>query len=143
MLVHWLKKVEHVAEETNEDRFFLTFEAIINSVIKEKLKIPKWERKLKKFQAVVQFRFRMEPSNTLICYLIAKNGDFKLMRGPAPAFDLELAATPDDFYNFTNRTYSATSMIFKKNQYGERRLQLKKGGRNLGKLYFISKALVV
>jgi hypothetical protein len=144
MVVHSkINSVMIVTEETNEDRFFLTFEAIINSVISEKLKMPKWEKKLKKFQAVVEFRFRMEPDTYMLCHLIAKDGDFKLVRGPAPAYDLELAATPDDLYNFTNRTYSTVSMILKKNQYGERRLQLKKGGRHLGKLLFLSKALVV
>ncbi len=132
-----------MTEETNEDRFFLTFEAIINSVVGDKLKIPKWEKKLKNFQAVVQFRFRMELNNYMLCHLVANNGDFKLMKGPAPTFDLELAATPDDLYNFTNRTYSTTSMILKKNVYGERRLRLKKGGRHLCKLLFLSKALVV
>ncbi len=132
-----------MTEESNEDRFFLTFEAIINSVVGDKMKIPKWEKKLKKFQAVVQFRFRMEPNTYMLCHLVAKNGDFKLVKGAAPNYDLELAATPDDFYNFSNRTYSTTSMVLKKNEYGERRLQLKKGARHLGKLLFLSKVLVV
>ncbi|HMF31704.1 MAG TPA: hypothetical protein VKK79_09830 [Candidatus Lokiarchaeia archaeon] len=132
-----------MAEESNEDRFFQTFEAIINSVVAEKLKLPSWEKKLKKFQAVVQLRFHMEPDSIFVCHLIANKGDFKLVRGPAPAFDLEFAATPDDLYNFTNRTYSTANMILKKNQYGQRRLQIKKGGRHLGKLLLVSKLLVV
>ncbi len=133
----------YMTEETNEDRFFLTFEAIINSVTGDKLKILKWQKKLAKFQAVAQFRFRMEENTYMVCNLLANKGVFKLMKGPAKAFDLEFAATPDDLYNFTNRTYSLLSMFLKKNQYGERRLRIKKGGRHLGKLLVIWKLLII
>ncbi len=131
------------AFETDEERFFKTFKSIVDSVVAEKQKIPKWVPRLEKFHAVVQFRFRLAPDVYLMCHLIAKDGDFQLIRGPIDPYDLELGAAPEDLYNFTNKTYSTTSMILKKNQYGERRLQLKKGGRHLGKLLNLSKILSV
>ncbi len=131
------------ANETDEDRFFKTFNSIINSVVAEKQKDSKWIPRLKKFQAIVQFKFRLAQDSYLLCHLIAKDGNFQLLRGPIDHYDLELGAAPEDLYNFTNKTYSTVSMVLKKNQYGERRLQLKKGARHLGKLLSLSKILSV
>ncbi len=66
-----------------------------------------------------------------------------MMRGTAPRYDMEFSATPDDLFNFTNRTYSTVSMVLKKNIYGQPRLKIKNGGRNLRKLLLVSKLLVV
>ncbi len=131
------------ANETDEDRFFKTFKSIIDSVVAEKEKTSKWAPRLKKFRAVVQFRFRLAENTYLLCHLIAKDGSFQLIRGPIDPYDLELGAAPEDLYNFTNHTYSTASMVLKKNVYGQRRLQLKKAGRHLIKLLTLSKILSV
>jgi len=130
-------------EESDEDRFFKTFKSIVDSIVAEKQKIPKWNARLKKFYANVQFRFRLSENTYMLCHLIAKDGDFQLIRGPCEKYDFELGAAPEDLYNFTNHTYSTLSMIFKKNPYGQRRLQLKRGGRHLLKLMTLSKILSV
>ncbi len=129
--------------ESDLDRFFLTFESIIKSVAGDKMKIPKWEKKLKKIRLVVQFKLWMEPTFYYMCYLKIQWGTILMMKGTAPSYDLEFSATPDDLFNFTNRTYGTVSMVLKKNIYGQPRLKIKKGGRNVLKLLMVSKLLVV
>ncbi len=132
-----------MAEETNEDRFFLTFESILKSVAGDKMKNPKWAKKLKNFQVIVQFHLLMDETNSMYCYFTADKGTFNVLRGPAPFFDLEFTATPDDLFNFTNRTYGTVSMVLKKNIYGHPRLKIKKGGRQPFRLLKVAKLLVV
>jgi hypothetical protein len=130
--------------DDDKDRFFQTFQSIIDSVIKEKRQTEKWQKKLKQFKGNVQLKLRISKDEYYYCHLHAKDGEFELYAGEDPeGYDLELAATPEDLMNFTNRTYSTLDMILKKNQYGETRLKVKKGGRNLGKLLAVSKLLVL
>lgn len=52
-------------------------------------------------------------------------------------------ADPGDLLYFSNGTNSTVHMVTKKNRFGKRKLKIKKGGRNLGKLLKISKILVL
>ena len=51
-------------------------------------------------------------------------------------YDLEMMVVPEDLMFFTNGENSLLHMFFKKNKFGKRKLQIKKGstGRNLKKL---------
>jgi hypothetical protein len=77
--------------------------------------------------------------------LIAKNGNFQVNRGKLDEYDLELIADPEDLMYFTNGTYSTLHMIFRKNRYGNRKLQINKGttGWNFGLLLKLPKVLVL
>jgi putative sterol carrier protein len=130
-------------QKGEENYFFETFQGIIDSVIAEKRQNKKWEKKLNSFNAVVQFKLRITQDTHYSCHLVAKGGNYEMKPGPVDNYDLELAATPDDLMYFTNKTYSTVAMFLKKNKYGETRLKVKKGGRNLGKLLAVSKLLVL
>ncbi|OLS13011.1 MAG: hypothetical protein RBG13Loki_3371 [Promethearchaeota archaeon CR_4] len=130
-------------DKADEERFFETFKSIIDSVVAEKRQNPKWQKTLDSFNATVQFKLRIDKDTYFLCHLVANGGNYEMKKGPVKKFDLELAATPEDLMNFANRTYSTTTMIMKKNVHGQKRLQIKKGGRNLGKLLTLSKLLVL
>ncbi|HMF31273.1 MAG TPA: SCP2 sterol-binding domain-containing protein [Candidatus Lokiarchaeia archaeon] len=130
-------------DKDDEERFFGTFQSIIESVLAEKRKNKKWENPLKNFNAIVQFRLHISKDDFFYCHLTAKDGNYDLQLGPVDKYDLELAATPEDLMLFTNKTYSTANMIMQKNQWGQKRLQIKKGGRNIGKLLALSKILVL
>jgi hypothetical protein len=130
-------------EKADQERFFETFQSIIDSVVAEKRQIEKWVKKLNTFNAVVQFKLRIDQDTYFFCHLIAKDGNYELKQGPVELYDLELGATPEDLMYFTNKSFSTMDMLFKKNKFGEKRLQVKKGGRNIGKLLALSKLLVL
>ncbi len=130
-------------ETADQERFFETFKSIIDSVVAEKRQNPKWTKKLNSFNAVVQFKLRIDEHTYFFCHLIAKDGNYDLKTGPIDVYDLELGATPEDLMFFTNTSYTTMDMLFKKNKYGEKRLQVKKGGRNITKLLALSKLLVL
>ncbi len=130
-------------DTADQERFFETFKSIIDSVVAEKRQIEKWKKKLNSFNAVVQFKLRIEGDTYFYCHLIAKGGNYDLKQGPIEPYDLELGATPEDLMYFTNQSFSTMDMLFKKNKFGEKRLQVKKGGRNVTKLLALSKLLVL
>lgn len=132
-----------VMDKADEERFFETFKSIIDSVVAEKRQTQKWQKKLNSFKATVQFKLRIDKESYFFCHLLANGGNYEMKPGPAEHFDLELAATPEDLMNFTNRTYSTTAMLLKENVYGEKRLQIKKGGKHIGKLLSLSELLVL
>lgn len=112
-------------------------------MVAEKRQSEKWRPKLEKFDARVNFALRCTEEDVVYVHLIAKDGQFDVAPGKLDDYDLELRATPEDLMFFTNATYSTTAMFTKKNKYGERRLQLKKGGRHLLTLLKLSKLLVL
>jgi hypothetical protein len=130
-------------DKDDEERFFGTFSAIVDSVIAEKSKNKKWEKPLKKFNAIVQFKLHISKDDFFYCNLIGKDGKIETHPGPVDKYDLEIAATPEDLMYFVNKTYSVGNMLMQKNQYGQRRFQFKKGGRNVSKLLAIAKLLVL
>ena len=56
-------------------------------------------------------------------------------------FDVEILAAPTDLLFMCNGEYGITHMLTKKNEFGETKLRLKKGGRNAAKLLFVQNLL--
>jgi len=66
--------------------------------------------------------------------LVANDGKFTLTRGKIEGdHDLSLLVAPEDLLFFCNGEYSTLTMIRKENQFGYKKLRIKKGtsGHNL------------
>ncbi|MCK4239155.1 MAG: hypothetical protein KAX33_08545 [Candidatus Lokiarchaeota archaeon] len=130
-------------EESDKKNLFITFSGVINAIIEDKRKNPKNVKLLNSFEGVVNLGLQVEEDYYFWLNLIAKDGNYKIDRGRLENFDLELMADPGDLLYFSNGTNSTVHMVIKKNRFGKRKLRIKKGGRNLGKLLKISKILVL
>ncbi len=130
-------------EESDKDNLFITFSGVINAIIEDKRKNPKNFKLLNSFEGVVNLGLQVEEDYCFWLNLTAKDGNYKIDRGRLENFDLELMADPGDLLYFSNGTNSTVHMVIKKNRFGKRKLRIKKGGRNLGKLLKISKILVL
>lgn len=130
-------------EESDKKNLFITFSGVINAIIEDKRKNPKNAKLLNSFEGVVNLGLQVEEDYYFWLNLIAKDGNYKIDRGRLENFDLELIADPGDLLYFSNGTNSTVHMVIKKNRFGKRKLRIKKGGRNLGKLLKISKILVL
>ena len=130
-------------EESDKDNLFITFSGVINAIIEDKRKNPKNFKLLNSFEGVVNLGLQVEEDYYFWLNLIAKDGNYKIDRGRLENFDLELMADPGDLLYFSNGTNSTVHMVIKKNRFGKRKLRIKKGGRNLGKLLKISRILVL
>lgn len=130
-------------EESDKKNLFITFSGVINAIIEDKRKNPKNTKLLNSFEGVVNLGLQVEEDYYFWLNLIAKDGNYKIDRGRLENFDLELMADPGDLLYFSNGTNSTVHMVIKKNRFGKRKLRIKKGGRNLGKLLKISKILVL
>ncbi|MCK4281630.1 MAG: hypothetical protein KAX10_05910 [Candidatus Lokiarchaeota archaeon] len=130
-------------EESDKKNLFITFSGVINAIIEDKRKNPKNAKLLNSFEGVVNLGLQVEEDYYFWLNLIAKDGNYKIDRGRLENFDLELMADPGDLLYFSNGTNSTVHMVIKKNRFGKRKLRIKKGGRNLGKLLKISKILVL
>jgi len=130
-------------EESEKKNLFITFSGVINAIIEDKRKNPKNIKLLNSFEGIVNLGLQIEEDYYFWLNLTAKDGNYELNRGSADNFDLELMADPEDLMYFSNGTYSTVHMVIKKNRFGKRKLRIKKGGRNIGKLLKISKILVL
>jgi len=130
-------------EEFEKKNLFITFSGVINAIIEDKRKNPKNIKLLNSFEGIVNLGLQIEEDYYFWLNLTAKDGNYELNRGSADNFDLELMADPEDLMYFSNGTYSTVHMVIKKNRFGKRKLRIKKGGRNIGKLLKISKILVL
>ncbi len=130
-------------EESDKKNLFITFSGVINALIEDKRKNPKNAKLLNSFEGVVNLGLQVEEDYYFWLNLTAKDGDYKIDRSRLENFDLELMADPGDLLYFSNGTNSTVHMVIKKNRFGKRKLRIKKGGRNLGKLLKISKILVL
>ena len=130
-------------EESDKKNLFITFSGVINAIIEDKRKNPKNTKLLNSFEGVVNLGLQVEEDYYFWLNLIAKDGNYKIDRGRLENFDLELMADPGDLLYFSNGTNSTVHMVIKKNRFGKRKLRIKKGGRNLGKLLKISRILVL
>jgi hypothetical protein len=132
--------------ELEKDNLFATFEAVVNSIMAEKLDNPKNQKKLKKFKAKVNLGLEITEDFVYWVNLCAENGEFNLKRGALnDDYDLVLQAAPEDLLFFCNGENSVVHMMTKKNQFSRRKLRFKKGttGWNIGKLLYLSKLLVL
>jgi len=130
-------------EESEKQNLFETFSGVINALIEDKRKNPKNIKLLNSFEGNVNLGLQIDGEYYFWLNLIAKDGNYKVSRGRKDNYDIELMADPGDLMYFSNGTYSTVHMVTKKNRFGKRKLRIKKGGRNLGKLLKISKILVL
>ena len=133
-------------EESEKENLFITFQQTIKSVITEKRKIPKNKKLLDKFNARIIIGLQIEEDYYFWVNLVAKDGNYSLGRGKLDEYDLELRAAPEDLVFFVNGENSVLNMMFKKNQFGHKKLRFLKGStgkRNLGILLKLSKILVL
>jgi len=133
-------------EESEKENLFITFQQTIKSVITEKRKIPKNKKLLDKFNARIIIGLQIEEDYYFWVNLVAKGGNFSLGRGKLDEYDLELRAAPEDLVFFVNGENSVLNMMFKKSQFGYKKLRFLKGStgkRNLGILLKLSKILVL
>lgn len=133
-------------EESERDNLFITFQQTIESVITEKRKNPKNKKLLDKFNARIIIGLQIEEDYYFWVNLVAKDGNFSLGREKLDEYDLELRAAPEDLVFFVNGENSVLNMVFKKNQFGHKKLRFLKGStgkRNLGILLKLSKILVL
>jgi len=132
--------------EYEKDNLFATFEAVVNSIMAEKLVDPKNQEKLKKFKARINLGLEITDDFVFWVNLCAENGVFQLGRGALEEdYDLILQSAPEDLLFFCNGENGVVHMMTKKNRFGRRKLRFKKGttGWNIGKLLTLSKLLVL
>lgn len=132
-------------QENEKQNLYETFNAVIESIIKEKKEMEKYDNLLNNFDAKINMGLQIEEDYYFWVNLIGKDGNFELSRGKLDEYDLEIKAAPEDLMYFSNGENSILHMIFKKNQFGERKLQFSKGttGYNLGLLIKLPKILVL
>jgi len=132
-------------DESSQSNLFYTIKAVINGIIEDKKKNERSRKKLEDVNARLNIGLQTEEDFILWVNLIAENGNFQVERGQLREYDLELIADPEDLMYFTNGTYSTLHMVFKKNRFGNRKLQINKGttGWNLGLLLKLPKILVL
>jgi len=132
--------------EYEKDNLFATFEAVVNSIIAEKLENPNNQKKLKKFKAKVNLGLEITEDFVYWVNLCAEEGVFQLGRGALDDnYDLILLSAPEDLLFFCNGENGVVHMMTKKNRFGRRKLRFSKGttGWNIGKLLALSKILVL
>jgi len=132
-------------EESEKQNLYATFKAVIESIIDEKRKNPKSNKKLQKLVAGVNLGLQVEKDYYFWLNLKAKGGKFELNIGRLDEYDFQLCAAPEDLMFFCNGENSIVHMVSKNNRFGEKKLRIKKGttGRNLGKLLKFSSILVL
>jgi len=132
--------------EQEKENLFITFQQTIESIINDKKKNPKNQKKLENFNAKINIGLQIEEDSYHWVNLLAEKGNYSLNRGKLDEYDLELKATPEDLLYFSNGENSTLNMLMKKNNYGYRKLRFSKssdGKRNLGMLLKLSKFLVL
>jgi len=133
-------------EESEKENLFITFQQVIESIIKDKRNNPKNVKLLNNFKAKINLGLQIEEDFYFWVNLIANNGHFSLNRGKLDQYDLELMSAPEDLLFFSNGENSTFHMMFKKNRFGYKKLRFSKGSngkRNLGILLKLSKILVL
>ena len=132
--------------EYEKDNLFATFEAVVGSIMAEKLQDPKNQKNLKKFKAKINLGLEITEDFVYWVNLCAEDGVFQLGRGALnDDYDLILLSAPEDLLFFCNGENGVVHMMTKKNRFGRRKLRFSKGttGWNIGKLLTLSKILVL
>jgi hypothetical protein len=132
-------------KENEKQNLYETFNAVIESIIKEKKGMEKYETLLNDFDARINMGLQISEDYYFWLNLVGKDGEFELSRGRLDECDLEIKAAPEDLMYFSNGENSVLHMVLKKNQFGDRKLRFSKGttGYNLGLLLKLPKILVL
>jgi len=133
-------------KDEEKENLYITFQQTIESIINDKRKNAKNDKLVNKFNAKINIGLQTEENFCLWVNLLADEGKFSLNRDRLEEYDLELTATPEDLLFFSNGENSIITMMTKKNDFGYRKLKIRKGSngkRNLGILLKLSKLLVL
>ncbi|MHA1727523.1 MAG: hypothetical protein ACTSWY_02175 [Promethearchaeota archaeon] len=136
---------EKKMSEDEKQNFFENFKNTIAGAILVKENIPKWKKFLQK-KTTVSFKLQVYEDEFIFCTL--KIGDGKYLmemesrESDSADYDFQIRATPEDLFYFANNNYSTLKMSFTKNEFGEPRWKIKKGGRHLFTLLKFSSLLV-
>jgi len=132
-------------EENHKNNLFATFNGIIHSIIEDKKKNPENLENINKFKAKINFGLLIEKDYIFWLNLKAENGNFTLEKGKLEYFDFGLISDPEDLMSFCTGENSVLHMLRKKNKFGFKKLQIKKGtsGHNLMMLLKLPKILVL
>ena len=128
---------EKSVKEAQKNIVLSLFIRSIEAIIEEKRKNPKFKTKLSKFNIKINFGLQIEKDVYIWFYFISDDGGVDISQGKLEEdYDLVIMAVPEDLMFFTNGENSLIHMLFKKNKFGKKKLQIKKGttGRNLKKV---------
>lgn len=128
-------------DEDDQNNLFGTFEAVIQSAYNEKKDQPAWKDKIAKADIKANLALQVGKDEFFYVHLVIQNGNVQFNKGKLDGRWLELLADPQDLLFFANKTYSILDMVLKKNQYGFPKMRVKNGGKNIGKLLFVSSFL--
>jgi predicted acyl esterase len=129
-----------------EQNLYNALKGNIYGIIEEKKETQQYKKLLKKFNAIVNIGLQMDKGFHLWFHLLFNEGEINLKRGKLEDdYNLALLATPKDMMYYAKGEKSLFHMLLRKNRYGARKLQIKKGtrGQILGKLLKLSKILVM
>lgn len=130
-------------EPEEQQNLLDTFGAVLEAVFTEKKALPQWKPKIDRADLKINLALQIAQDEYFYTHLIVDHGQMQFNKGQLDSYDLELLAVPEDLLFFSNATYSVMDMVLKKNEYGFPKLRVKKGIRNVGKLLFVSKLLVI
>ena len=88
-------------EESEKENLFMTFQQVIESIIKDKRRNPKNLKLLNNFKAKINLGLQIEEDFYFWVNLIANDGQFSLNRGKLDDYDLELMSAPEDLMFFS------------------------------------------
>lgn len=129
-------------DENEQSNLFQTFQAVINSAISEKKQDEKMGPKLENANIKANITLQVGKDEFVHAHLLLKDGTHEFKLGNLDNYDIELIASPEDMMGFSTGELNTFQMITQKNEFGDTKLRVKKGGRNLGKLLFVSNLLV-
>jgi len=136
------KKKNPQMDDAEKENLSNSFKQIVSCAIEEKKEIPKWKKKLQK-DLRVSFKLHVYPTEFLYINLIIKNGSYTLdEEGQIDDYDIEIQAKPEDLMWYSAGNYSLMKMTLTKNDFGHKRWELKKGGRNLSSLLMVANLLL-
>jgi len=132
-------------EEYQKNNLFATFNGIIQSIIEDKKKNPKNLENINNFKAKINIGLLIEKDYIFWLNLMAENGKYTLEKGTLEYFDFGIVSAPEDMMAFCTGENSVLHMLRKKNKFGCKKLQIKKGtsGHNLLMLLKLPKILVL
>ncbi|TFF88222.1 MAG: hypothetical protein EU548_09140 [Promethearchaeota archaeon] len=124
-------------KEAQKNTVLSLFTRSLEAIVERKRKNPNFMKKIKKLNVKLNIGLEIDKDEYIWFHFILNNGKVETDKGRLEEnFDLVIMAVPEDLMFFTNGENSLFHMLFKKNKFGKRKLQIKKGstGRNLKKL---------
>jgi hypothetical protein len=95
-------------EQTNS---FELFKDVVETAIQEKLKIPKWKKKLDKTVMNVNFKLLISEDEEVYTNLILNKGEYSVNRDKIEDYTIEIIANPLDLVWFVSKEKSILKMF--------------------------------